>query len=112
MTFRDALLHKLENTGMSLMSVAKGAQVSYEQLKKLKQKPDRRINVEDALKIANFFNQTLDDFISGKEESDRTRTIRVLDNLPPDLRAFLESYAEDRSDRLSNSPPQSDVKSE
>lgn len=65
-SFRDALIHALQETGVSLRKVATETGVSYEQLKKIKQRATSSTNVEDALKIANFFKVPLDDFMNFK----------------------------------------------
>ena len=66
LTFREALINKLEQTGTPLKQVAEGSGVSYEQLKKLKQVEGRETNVKDALKVAAFFDQSLEDFLLGE----------------------------------------------
>ncbi len=59
------------------------AGVSYEQLKKLKQGQTRTTNVEDAIKVANYFDLTIEQFISGVEASGPDRLVRILDQLSP-----------------------------
>lgn len=92
-TFREALLKKLEETGTSLKKVADGANVSYEQLKKLKQIDSRSTNVEDAIKVAHFFNMTLDEFMSGVEAKAPDEIISVLEKLSPVARNTLLNAA-------------------
>jgi transcriptional regulator with XRE-family HTH domain len=62
-TFRSALLDALEETGLPLSKVAEGSGVSYDQLKKLRQRPNASTNVDDARAVANFFGVTLDQFL-------------------------------------------------
>lgn len=65
-TFRQALIDALERTGTPLKQVAEGAGVSYEQFKKLVQREDAATNVDDAVKVANFFGMTVDEFIEDR----------------------------------------------
>ena len=69
MNFRDALLRAIESHEVSLRSVATGSGVSYEQLKKLKQRPDASTNIDDAVRIAGYFGQTLDQFLQEPDGS-------------------------------------------
>ena len=82
-TFRSALLDALKETGLPLSKVASGSGVSYDQLKKLRQRPLASTNVDDARAAANFFGVTLDQFLD-----DRSLTARVelveLRNRPTD----------------------------
>ena len=70
-TFRSALLDALEETGLPLSKVAAGSGVSYDQLKKLRQRPEASTNVDDARSVANFFGVTLDQFLQDTEVSTR-----------------------------------------
>ena len=65
-TFKAALDFALEKTGKSLRSIAAAADVSYEQLKNLKQGKAQRTNVDDAMKIAATFGVSLEEFYRGK----------------------------------------------
>lgn len=64
-TFKSALESALTKTGRSLLSVAKEAGVSYDQLKSLRQGKSRRTNVDDAMRVAKVFGVSLDDFYAG-----------------------------------------------
>lgn len=92
-TFRDAFLDALEQTGQSLASVAKGAQVSLEQLKKLKQRETASTNVDDARRIANHFGKRLDDFIDGEVTQEDLELLDLLHQLKPSERQFLRTAA-------------------
>lgn len=63
-TFRNAFIAALADTRVSIRQVADASGVSYEQLKKLNQGKSESTNVEDAQKIALYFNRTLDEFLS------------------------------------------------
>ena len=65
-SFRAALIEALEHSGSSLRQIATRADVSYDQLKKLLQKPDATTNVESAVKVAGAFGMGLDAFLEGK----------------------------------------------
>lgn len=91
--FRESLLKRLDETGVSLRQVAQGSGVSYEQLKKLKQVKTRSTNVDDAIRVAKYFGMTLDEFIAGSKASDQQEIIDLLDALSDDARAFLVNAA-------------------
>ncbi len=91
--FRDALIDRLTETGIPLSRVAEGAGVSYEQLKKLKQVPDRSTNVEDAIKVAEFFGMSIEEFMSGCPASGRHDLAAILTQLSPAAREVLTTAA-------------------
>ncbi|MGB0855057.1 MAG: hypothetical protein ACPGSI_17300 [Pikeienuella sp.] len=91
--FRDALIVRLEETGIPLSQVAEGAGVSYEQLKKLKQVPDRSTNVEDAIRVADFFGMSVEEFMSDGEVSGRHELAAILTRLSPEARKVLTTAA-------------------
>ncbi|KPU84222.1 hypothetical protein JI58_05125 [Marinosulfonomonas sp. PRT-SC04] len=91
--FREALLEKLDETGISLKQVADGAGVSYEQLKKLKQIKSRTTNVEDAMRVAHFFGLTLEELMAGQEASDQAEIVGLLGSLSTEARNFLITAA-------------------
>jgi len=62
-TFRSALMDALKETGLPLSKVALGSGVSYDQLKKLRQRPLASTNVDDARAVANVFGVTLGQFL-------------------------------------------------
>lgn len=64
-TFKIALDRALAITGRSLRSVATAADVSYDQLKNLRQGKAQTTNVDAAMKVAAAFGVTLDDFYAG-----------------------------------------------
>lgn len=66
MTFREALDHALRLTGRSLLSVSADAHVSYDQLKSLRQGKSQSTNADDALKVAEVFGVSLEDFCEGR----------------------------------------------
>ncbi len=76
-TFKQALERAIKETGRSLRSVAIAANVSYEQLKSLQQGKAQKTNVDDAMKVADAFGVTLDDFYRGKLTSPDKHPISV-----------------------------------
>ena len=95
-TFRAALLAMLDRTGFDLKAVANGSGVSYEQLKKLKQRPDASTNVDDARAVANFFGLTIDEFLEDNLASDRIALARQWTELTEQERDLLRSAARGR----------------
>ncbi|TRD16940.1 hypothetical protein FEV53_13455 [Palleronia caenipelagi] len=104
-TFRNAFLEALSQTGDSLSSVSKGSGVSYEQLKKLKQRDTATTNVEDAIRIARHFGKTIDQFVNGDKADQDVELLSLLHQLQPEELQFLRNAARaqiesrDRSDR-------------
>ena len=80
-TFRSALLDALEETGLPLSKVALGSGVSYDQLKKLRQRPLASTNVDDARAVANFFGVTLDQFLDDASLSARVELVELRNRL-------------------------------
>lgn len=94
LTFREALLAALSRTGVSLSKVAREAGVSYDQLKKLKQRDTASTNVDDARRIANFFGVTLDEFLEDRTVGDRVRVVEIYNQLSPRERQILRAAGE------------------
>lgn len=90
-TFRDALMDRLDATGMPLKEVAERAGVSYEQLKKVKQRADASTNVDDARQVANAFGLTLDEFLDDRTIEDRIEVVNLYNQLSPTERRFLKA---------------------
>ncbi|MEX0281260.1 MAG: hypothetical protein AB3N13_08750 [Arenibacterium sp.] len=79
---------------MTATDIARRTGVSLDMLKKLKQIPDRKTNVEDARKIANYFDQTLEEFIANPGLEGPLRIVSAYSQLPEALQKQLEAYAE------------------
>lgn len=90
-TFRQALLDALQRTGVPLTKVAADAGVSYEQLKKVKQREGASTNVDDAKAVANYFGFTLDEFLGDGTAEDRAEIARLYSQLSPRERAILRA---------------------
>lgn len=65
-TFREALEYALTTTKRSLLSVSKGSGVNYELLKSLRQGRSLTTSSDEAMKVAEAFGVTLDDFYAGR----------------------------------------------
>lgn len=61
--FRDALNAHLERLGLSVAELSRGTGVPKTLLYKLSQKKVTSTNVEDAIKIANYFGMTVEEFV-------------------------------------------------
>jgi transcriptional regulator with XRE-family HTH domain len=92
-TFREALLETVERTGKSLKAIADGANVSYEQLKKVSQREGASTNVDDARRVANFLGITLDEFLEDHTAQDRVDAAKLYSQLTPAEREILQATA-------------------
>ena len=92
-TFQEALNERIKDAPFSLQRLARETGVSYEQLKKLNQGKARTTNVDDAIKIANYFGMDLKQFVSGEEETAQMRVIQIVNNLSPESLSILEAVA-------------------
>lgn len=91
--FRTALLAAVDRTGDSLSKVSRATGVSYEQLKKLKQREDARTNVDDAVLVANYFGQSLDEFLGDSTQAQRAEIVSLYNQLSDEERALLLAAA-------------------
>ncbi len=96
-TFKEALEDAVARNKTSLAAVAEATGVSYEQLKKLRQRPNASTNVDDAKLIANHFGMSLDEFLGDDLVQDRAAVIETYNRLTPEERALLRRLSE--SDR-------------
>ena len=92
-TFRSALLDALEETGLPLSKVAAGSCVSYDQLKKLRQRPNASTNVDDARAVANFFGVTLDQFLDDRSLPARVQLVEFYNRLTDQEIEILKAVA-------------------
>ncbi len=97
-TFRTALLDALKETGLPLSKVAAGSGVSYDQLKKLRQRPLASTNVDDARAVANFFGVTLDQFLDDSSVSARVELVEFYNRLSDEEIEILKAAARGRRD--------------
>ena len=92
-TFRSALLAHVEASGLSLKEVADRSRVSYEQLKKVRQRDTASTNVDDARRVANVFGLTLDEFLDDRTIEDRIELVQLYNQLSPQERRLLQAAA-------------------
>ena len=92
-TFRAALLAHIEASSLSLKEVADRSGVSYEQLKKVRQRDTASTNVDDARRVANVFGLTLDEFLDDRTIEDRIELVRLYNELSPQERRLLQAAA-------------------
>lgn len=91
-TFREAFLEALEASGLTVAQVAAQSGVSYEQLKKLKQRDTSKTNVEDARRVAHAFGKKLDEFIDDPDLEAQAEIVSLYNALPPELQRELLSF--------------------
>lgn len=96
-TFRTALIDALDRTGIPLKQVCEGSKVSYEQFKKLVQREDAATNVDDAVRVANFFGVTMDEFIEDRTAEDRDAAADLWRRLSASERDLLLAAARGRN---------------
>lgn len=94
LTFREALLIALEDSGKSIPDVARGSGVSKDQLYKVKQRDTASTNLEDAVRVAEYFGKTIDEFLSSPEGSSPHRVSEIYSRLSEEKRLRLEGFAE------------------
>lgn len=92
-TFRDRLLEEIDRQGLTLADVARKAGVSYDQLKKLRQRPVASTNIDDARKIIAALGLTVDQFFEEEVEAQVRQAAEWL-SLPEELRAKALAFAE------------------
>lgn len=91
-TFRESLLAHMEEAGESLAEVARATGVSYEQIKKVKQRGGST-NIEDALKIANHFGLSLDEFLGDETQAIRSEIVDLYNALSAEEQDHLLAAA-------------------
>ena len=107
-TFRDAFLAALKESGVGLKEIHDSTGVSLDILKKLSTERVRSTNADDAVKLAAFFGQTLDEFLQSPDgTSPHALALRYM-RLPEHLRQRLDIYLEGLEDGAQSERPQSD----
>ena len=91
--FREALIETLAGTGESVAQVARGAGVSEEQLKKVRQREGASTNVDDAVKVAHYFGMSLDEFLHDRTTEIRAEVLAQYAQLTPAERSLLQELA-------------------
>jgi hypothetical protein len=93
MNFRQALLREIAARGTSLKRVCEESGVSYEQMKKLSQRPDATTNVDDAVKLAAALGLTVNELLQDDLASDRIEQARLWSRLTEPERQMLQRIA-------------------
>lgn len=102
-TFREALEIALSQPGApSLRSVAMGSGVSYDQLLKIRKRPTARTNAEDAVRVAQFFGQDLNEFLEAPASTQAHPTMEKFSRLPEDLQENVNAYMDGMIATLDN----------
>ncbi|ANB35953.1 phage repressor protein C with HTH and peptisase S24 domain [Rhodovulum sulfidophilum] len=76
-SFRDAFLRAIEQSGQSVRNVATQSGVSYEQLKKLFRGNSASTNVDDAVRVAEHFGVTVEEFLGGNISTATPWTVSI-----------------------------------
>lgn len=98
-SFRSALIESLKKPGaLSLRQIAERAGVSYEQLKKVKQREDATTNVDDARKVANALGLSLDEFLDDNLTEARAAVVARYNLLAKAERDYLQAIEDARRD--------------
>lgn len=92
-TFRDGFLQKLEETQKTLPDISRETGVSLAQLRKLAQREQATTNVDDAYKIAQFFELPIEHFLTEGTTSPFSELKTVYAALRPELKEKLLAYA-------------------
>lgn len=95
-TFREAFLEALSQPGWTMVRVAQISGVSLEQIKKIKQGATKATNVDDAVKIANAFGVTFDEFVGDQTATVRSAVVDEYSRLTDSERRFLKAAAKGR----------------
>ena len=110
--FRDALIEQMRNNKVSAQRLADATGVSKHQIDKIRQRETASTNVDDAIKIAGFFNMTLDEFLNDPTIKQDVEIVSLLHQLEPHERDFLLNAAKAQIDARNQSQKQSDEASE
>ena len=85
--FRESLIERMDLVGISAAELSRRTGVSKAQIDKLRQRKSEVTNVYDALLIARFFGQTIEEFMGiSKKSAKHQEIIDILAMLPPDLK--------------------------
>ncbi len=104
-TFRKALLSALGSSGKPLEQIAQEAEIALEQLEALVLSDEAIFSVDDAIKVAQSFGTTLDQFLEDSSLSGHVQIAQLYSSLPPLLKAQLEAYARELADGLDPAQP-------
>lgn len=90
--FRDSLNDRLNKTGLSVSELSRRTGVSKALLDKLRQERTTSTNVEDAMRVARFFGQSLEDFMGATiRQEQRNELADRIARMDPDQIAMIET---------------------
>lgn len=98
MTFKESLDRTLKERKLSLKAICEKAGVSYEQMKKVMQRPTASTNVDDAIKIAHALGFTIDEFLQDDLSSDRIEIAKLYSDLSDAEIALIRDLAKSRGE--------------
>lgn len=88
--FREALIERMELTGISAAELSRRTGVSKPQIDKLRQRRSAVTNVYDAILIARYFGQPLEEFMGiSKRHSKQQEILDLLAVMPPEVREIM-----------------------
>ncbi len=88
-TFRDAFLEHIDSKENTVASIARSAKVSKDMLDKFRQGRTQSINVDDAIKVANYFGKNVDEFVDQARARLDDEFSRLASRLTPTERELL-----------------------
>lgn len=95
--FWDALSDAMAASGRSLLSICEGAGVDYDRMKQGRGRGSK-IDVLDAIRIANELGYSLDEFVKAPNIEDRAEIVRTYNSLTPREIRLLKAGAVDDPD--------------
>lgn len=88
--FREALIERMNLTGVTAAELARRTGVSKPQIDKLRQRKSAVTNVYDAILIARFFGQPLEEFMGvAKKSAKHQEILDLLAAMPPEVKDML-----------------------
>ncbi len=92
-SFKEALEYALSVTGRSLREITDVAGVSYEKFKNLRQGKSRTTGVDDAVRVAEAFGVSLDQFLSKDLSSEQDLSVPIVGTVGAGARVpVFEAY--------------------
>lgn len=96
-TFWEALEDARAATGRSLRDICESAGVDYDKMKQARGRASK-VDVGDAVRIANELGYTLDDFVKAERIEDRAEIVQIYKSLSPREIRLLKAGAESDDD--------------
>lgn len=90
-TFADALREHIERTGATVTQIARGSGVNRDALYALKQGKSQNMIVDDAIRVANYFGLTVEEFMGLSPAQVRDQLVEQIARLTQQEQAILEA---------------------